>query len=116
MRARGINLHDNLSAFQWLPSVGAGCRWRKCRGLPGEPAPITAPPNGRFDRENLTHTEVTQPHSRISIRERFTTVHRVTCIAVNDLAVDEPCILDRRRARSKRAEVTAKLVLTTTAV
>src|SRR5436190_13101993 len=43
MRARGITLNDNLSVFQWLPSVGAGCRWLKCRSLPGETAPETAP-------------------------------------------------------------------------
>src|SRR5437867_7131730 len=43
MRTRGITLNDNLSVFQWLPSVGAGCRCLKCRGLPRETAPETAP-------------------------------------------------------------------------
>ena len=26
IRVRNLNLNDNLSVFQWLPSVGAGCR------------------------------------------------------------------------------------------
>src|SRR5207247_6224669 len=29
--------------LRWLPSVGAGCRCLKCRALPRETAPITAP-------------------------------------------------------------------------
>src|SRR5436190_23595630 len=67
MRTRGTTLNDNLSVFQWLPSVGAGCRCLKCRGLPEETAPKTAPiPTARQvthlclkgrDKERLIHLQ-----------------------------------------------------------